>query len=315
MQHKKYTHILNYLERTPLAIDPRKLTAIHEFIEGRVATGGLPVVGFDDEPRAAKPTKSLAKRQGEVAVIPVRGLISQRDGMDWEASAPVIGTETIGASIQGAVNDESVKAIVLEIDSPGGSVYGVAELADLIFAARGTKPIVAAVNSLAASAAYWIAASADEIAVTPSGEVGSIGVYTIHWDQSLLLAAKGVTPTIIQAGKFKTEGNPYQPLSVDALAAVQADIDHFYEMFISAVARGRRTSVSKVRLGFGQGRTLVAPEAVAAGMADRVETLAQTLARLGVSKTQSSSRKSEEAAGFSLAECEHDYFLTTNPIE
>ncbi|WP_052688250.1 S49 family peptidase [Xanthomonas sp. MUS 060] len=101
----------------------------------------------------------------------------------------------LGAALRQALADDTVSQILIDIDSPGGSVYGVAELADQIQSARSIKPVVAVANSLAASAAYWIGCAAGELYVTPGGEVGSIGVWQAHFDYSQALAADGVTPT------------------------------------------------------------------------------------------------------------------------
>jgi signal peptide peptidase SppA len=159
-------------------------------------------------------------------------------------------------------------------------VYGVEELAAEIYQARGQKPVVAVANSLAASASYWIAASADELVVTPSGEVGSIGVFAMHEDMSGLMEQMGVRVSLISAGKHKTETNPFEPLTDEARAALQEQVDGYYEMFVRAVARGRGVGVADVRGGFGEGRLVGAKEAVRLGMADRVETMEQTIGRL-----------------------------------
>jgi len=179
--------------------------------------------------------------------------------------------------LQAAAKDQSVTRIVIDVDSPGGAVAGVPELAAEIRAARGAKPITAVANGLAASAAYWLATQADEVVITPSGEVGSIGVFAAHIDMSRALDQAGITPTLISAGKYKTEGNPYQPLSDEARAAIQARVDDFYGMFVKDVAKGRGVSVDAVRFTFGEGRTVGARQAVDLGMADRVATLAEVL--------------------------------------
>ncbi|MCC7371633.1 MAG: S49 family peptidase, partial [Chloroflexi bacterium] len=151
-----------------------------------------------------------------------------------------------------------------------------------------------------ASAAYWIASSADEIVVTPSGEVGSIGVFTAHEDISAALEAEGVTVTLISAGKYKTEGNPFEPLSEEARGAIQARVDDYYSMFVRAVARGRGVKPADVRGGFGQGRVVGADEAVRLGMADRVGTMAQTVERLAGRRGGAGSRAEDERRRFEL---------------
>ena len=159
---------------------------------------------------------------------------------------------------------------------------GVPELADEIYMSRSQKKTVAVANGTAASAAYWLAVSTSEMVVIPSGEVGSIGVFAAHEDVSKALESEGVKISLISAGKFKIDGNPYEPLTDSARADLQSKVDAFYGMFASSVARGRRALVSDVRGGFGQGRMVLAAQAVKEGMADRVATMDDTLARLGI---------------------------------
>ena len=174
--------------------------------------------------------------------------------------------------VRQALADESVSQILIDVDSPGGSVYGVAELAEDILSACSQKPVIAIANSLAASAAYWIGCSAAELYVTPGGEVGSIGVWQAHFDYSQAMAAEGVTPTLISAGKYKVEGNPYAPLDSDAQGFMQSRVDDYYATFTKAVARGRGAPLSQVRDGMGQGRVLGADAALAANMVDGIAT-------------------------------------------
>ena len=216
-------------------------------------------------------------------MLPLTGVIMHRANMFSEFSGGT-STEKFTAAFRQLVADPMIKAIVLDVDSPGGTVAGVEELASEIFKAREQKPIYAVANALAASAAYWIASSATELIVTPSGLVGSIGVYAAHQDISEFAKQAGVKVTLVSAGKYKTEGNEFEPLSDEARAALQARVDEYYGMFVKAVARNRGVSPSDVRGGFGEGRVVGAKQAVALGMADRVATLDETLARLGVSR-------------------------------
>jgi signal peptide peptidase SppA len=169
---------------------------------------------------------------------------------------------------------------VFDVDSPGGTVTGVPELAAEIFAARGKKPIVAVANGMAASAAIWLATAADQVVCIPSGEVGSIGVYCAHQDVSAAMEKAGVSITFIKAGKFKTEGNPYEPANAEYFAYQQKGVDDTYQDFLAAVAKGRGVSVEKVEADFGQGRMLSAKDALAAGLIDRIATLDEVVSEL-----------------------------------
>jgi ClpP class serine protease len=139
---------------------------------------------------------------------------------------------------------------------------------------------VAVANHLMASAAYWIGSAAEEVVVTPSGDVGSVGVFAMHEDWSGALEKEGINISLISAGKYKVEGNPYQPLGEEARAAIQASVDEVYDVFTNAVARNRGVNPAAVRTGFGEGRVVGAQEALKLGMVDRIDTLEGTINRL-----------------------------------
>lgn len=218
------------------------------------------------------------------AVIPVRGVITQHEQADG-LMALLFGAGTsidgLTVAFRNAINDPSVSRIVFDIDSPGGTAWGVTEFAAEIMAARGQKPVIAVANANAGSAAYWIASAADELVVTPSGGVGSIGVYSLHQDLSGAYEQAGVVPTYISAGEYKTEGNDAAPLSDDAREYRQSQVNEVYRQFVADVAKGRRVGVSTVRESFGKGRMVQARAAVQAGMADTIGTLTSVLQRKG----------------------------------
>lgn len=302
-----YYHVINWLLGQPWAIMPEKLALIQKVITER--HNGITLT--DDEIKSRILADGFTERHeqdlnaldvdakarpragshGTVAVINLFGVISHRisesQAMSGDGGTSIEKTQ---ARLKKAVADPAVKSIVLNIDSPGGSVSGVKELADDIMEARNEKHIVAVANSLAASAAYWIASAADELVVTPSGSVGSIGVYTMHENYSKWLENEGVDVTLISAGKYKVEANPFQALSEEARAAIQQDVDEYYDMFIGAVAKGRGVTGSVVKSQYGQGRVLTANAAKKNGMVDRVATLEQVLANLGV-KTSADQQK------------------------
>jgi signal peptide peptidase SppA len=203
--------------------------------------------------------------RGSIDIVPIQGLLTPR-GSWWGTSI-----DSVRANLRAAVASES-RAVVLDVDSPGGEVYQIEELAAEIRQARGTKPIIASVNSLAASAAYWLASQADELVVTPSGEVGSIGVYGVHEDLSRALDMAGVTISLIAAGEGKLYANPFERLSDPARAELQGAVDRYYGAFLTDIARGRRAPIPRVR-DVWQARMFGAAEAVALGLADRVGSI------------------------------------------
>jgi signal peptide peptidase SppA len=267
---------------TPWALRIDTLEALTALLERAHVEGKLSEheIQAATSAKADKPAYGAAGAKENVAVIPVWGVISHRAHMVQDICGPGgTSTEILDHAIRSAAADPAIRSIVLDIDSPGGSVFGVAEVATTIMEARASKPIAAVANSLAASAAYWIGTAAHELFVTPSGEVGSIGVYAAHTDFSKAEEAAGRKTTLISAGKFKTEGNPLGPLSDDAKAYMQERVDGYYTQFVRAVAKQRGVSVDAVRSGYGQGRTLGADDALSAGMVDGVATLSEVISK------------------------------------
>jgi capsid assembly protease len=183
-------------------------------------------------------------------------------------------------NFRAAMADDSVSGILIDIDSPGGSVSGVQELSDEIYKARSQKPIVAIANSLAASAAYWIGSSASECYITPGGEVGSIGVFAVHRNLAKAFDQAGIKPTLISAGRYKMESSPFAPLTVAARKHLQSEVDTRYGAFTRAVARNRGVDVAAVCNGMGQGRVLGAQSALAESMVDGIGAVNQVLGKL-----------------------------------
>lgn len=238
----------------------------------------------ENEVQAARTQTHSTGKSGSVAVIPIYGMIMHR-GRSMDLSGPgCTTTESLAQQLRTAVNDPNVKAIVLDVDSPGGDVDGVDELATEIFNARKQKKITAVSNCLCASAAYYLASQATEVVVSPSSLTGSIGVYTMHEDDSKYLEDLGIKLTLIKFGENKAEGNNIEPLSDSALAHLQEMVDTFGNSFEKAVARGRKITQDVVHGKFGQGRVFDAKQAVRLGMADRVGTLDEVLQGLGVSR-------------------------------
>lgn len=227
-----------------------------------------------EERQTARSGARQRARGGGVAVIPVLDAISNRSH-SFGSSA-----EEIGAALDAAVASNDVASILLDIDSPGGTVEGVPELADKVFAARDVKPIVAIANGMMASAAYWIGAAASEVVITPSSSVGSIGVYTIHVDITKWLEQEGEKVTTMSFGKYKTELAPWVEISEEAEAFLQQRVDEIGVWFVKDVARFRGDTPANVRSGYGEGRVLSAKAAKAENLVDRIATFDETLDRM-----------------------------------
>ncbi|TAM96307.1 MAG: S49 family peptidase [Rhizobiaceae bacterium] len=278
----KYAHILLAVTEERWAIEPTKMQAILDFLADQAS--GVKYSAEEIEARLTqKAEREVSRQDGQIAILPLRGVIANRMSLMDDFSGGT-SSEGFGKAFQAAMRDDGVKAIVLDVDSPGGAVSGTDELSSMIYQARGQKPIIAQVNARSASAAYWIASAADEMVVTPTGSVGSIGVIGLHEDVSGAMDKLGVKKTIISAGKYKAEGNPYEPLGDDTRARIQSKIDAAYDMFVRAVARNRGVNMSAVRDGFGEGDMVDAEPAVSMGMADRIGTMEDTLNRFGASQ-------------------------------
>ena len=278
--------LLSEFLTTPWALMPERLQAMSGILT-RWSAGEPPSdetlfqINTDRVLRDTRKQMTAASTGTGIAVLPLYGVVTQRGNMVDDISGPgSTSTQQFTSVLRQMLTDDTVGQILIDIDSPGGSVYGVSELASEIVKARAQKPVIAVANSLAASAAYWIGCSASEFYVTPGGEVGSIGVWQAHFDYSKALEEEGVKPTLISAGKFKVEGNPYVPLDEQAQAFMQSRVDDYYNAFVEAVAVGRGVSISDVRDGMGEGRVLGADAALAMNMVDGISTFDEVLAKM-----------------------------------
>ena len=256
------------------AVDPATLSAIRA-----------------ERMEAARPSSipSTGKSGGNIAVIPVQGVISHRSSI-FSYFFGGASIEDLTQQIRQAIADPSVSAIVMDVDSPGGDVDGVDELASEIYQARKQKPITAVSNCLMASAAYYLASQANEIIASPSSLTGSIGVYTTHMDYSGALNEAGIKVSMIKFGDNKGEGNPYEALTDPAREHLQDMVNTFGDQFEKAVGRGRGLKQDDVHKKFGQGRVFDAKKAVKLGMVDRVGTLDDALAKHGAARGSSMRR-------------------------
>lgn len=319
-----YLRMAAYIRETPWALDPRVLAALQGLCEAGprlkradVArqVGGKqtarPDVHFYSEAGAlvgavgrGQPMARTTTGQAAgslVAVLVIEGIISHRaiEADEFWGSGGT-SVERLRLRFRGLMADPAVKAVVLDVDSPGGSVYGVPELADEIRAARGRKPLEAVSNSLMASAAYYLGSGADRVWSTPSGETGSIGVYAAHVDVSKFLERLGVKTTLVSYGENKVMGNPFEAISDEARADLQKRVNEYGMGFDRAVARSRNVTTDQVRKQMGQGLVFGAREAAVNGLTDGTATLDEVIGRLtrqrGAMEAPAASQRAPERA-------------------
>ena len=221
---------------------------------------------------------------GGVAVVPLDGFLCQKPNALTKCGSVTAAEDSVRVN-EALAGDNTVSAVVWDVDSPGGSVFGMPEAADRLLSLRGRKKVYAVSDPVMASAAYWLARCADKVFASPSSLTGSIGVYVVHDDCSKANDLAGVKPTYISAGKYKTDGNGDEPLSDTARASIQASVDGIYASFVATAAKARGATPAKVRAGFGEGDALPAGRAVGEGLADEVASLADVLAFLKATPT------------------------------
>lgn len=298
-----YPMVRRYVRESAWAILPSKLAEIMEALAIRAHGGAI----SPDEIRAqmsAAADRHAAEPRSTVAVLPMVGTIAHRADLMAESSGGT-SVQTMTRQFRALVSDPSISAIVLDVDSPGGNVAGIDEFASEIYQSRGSVPIVAVANTLMASAAYWLGSAADEIVATPSASVGSIGVIAAHEDDSGWYEQQGVKMTLISAGKYKAENNPFEPITEEGQAAIQKRVDESYATFTRSVARHRGVPVDAVRNGFAEGRVVGADEAVALGMVDRIATIDQVVSDLVAQSEPAPSGAQANARRVAVTYAEH----------
>lgn len=272
-------HVAARLFGAPLLIHRPKLDVILAVLGPRVGLTDLAApAGY------TPPERSPSHANAKVAVIPIHGTLVRRT-IGLEAASGLTSYASIGEQIDAALANPDVAAILLDVDSPGGESGGVFDLADRIRAAAQIKPVWAVANDMAFSAAYALASAATKVFVSRTGGVGSIGVIAMHVDQSVKDAQDGVRYTAVFAGDRKNDLNPHEPISNEAHAFLQAEVNRVYGLFVETVARHRGIEPGAVRdteagLFFGQA-------AVAIGLADAIGTFDDALAQLAASLSSS----------------------------
>lgn len=264
------------IQDRPWALLPAKLEEISAFIDRRLAGEKIPWAELANGKSGNKADEAYQVADG-VAVIPILGTLDKRMNLMMRFSGGT-STELLARDIKQALIDPRVEAILLDIDSPGGAVDGTKDLADVVYAARQEKPVVAFANGLMASAAYWIGSAAETIVAGDTAIVGSIGVAMMHYDYSGQDEKLGIKRTAITAGKFKRIAGDERPLSAEGQAYLQNVADTLYGIFLDGVARNRGLDAETVHEKMGDGRLFIGKKAKRAGLVDALGNFNDALA-------------------------------------
>ena len=268
----KYSHLSSLVFNKPLMVTQDYAETIAVVLSDRL---NLDVEGLQIK-SDAKEQRAVATSKG-VAVIPIVGSMSHR-ATGIEAMSGMTSYTTLQKQFEAAFNDPKVGSILMDIDSPGGSVAGAFDFRDYLMSKKGTKPVYALARDAMCSAAYLIGSTADKVYATQTARVGSIGVVAMHTDASGKMEKEGLKPTFISAGKFKTAGNPYEKLEGEKLKYLQDSVDESYDMFINAVADAR--GIDKKVIRDTEARVYGGKKAVEIGLADGIRTYESVLAEM-----------------------------------
>lgn len=282
-------HIAERLFNEPLMVDAGKLASILCGLGGRIVDGGIELAGIDPLHHAAfangRPSDVMGKigdplrhmtsdrriytQVGPVAVIPVEGTLVHKGKWIGQSSGQT-SYEGLQAQIERAREDDSVRAVVLEVDSAGGQVAGAFETARMMQQLSAAKPTLAILTDFALSAGYLLASQARRIVMPDTGSAGSIGVATLHADMSQKLEKEGIRVTLIHSGAYKVEGNPVTPLADEVRARLQARVDATRDLFAAAVEQGRGNRLNRAAALATEAQIYQGEDAVRAGLVDGI---------------------------------------------
>lgn len=265
---------------SPWAIMPEKLGEIQAIYATHLRGEKIDIKGI--EAQLNKPLENKQKPYqvvDGVALIELNGVIAKRMNMFTRISGGV-STQIAIKDFRQAFADPEVNSIILVFDSPGGTVDGTEDLANVVYDARqqDTKPIVTFVDGLMASAAYWIGAAADRIYIgNGTAQIGSIGVVATHVDYSQWESKVGIKTTEIYAGKYKRIDSEYAPLSKEGKQYIQDQVDYYYSIFANTMARYRPEKLQIPEddgvIPWADGKVFIGNQAIEIGLVDGVSTL------------------------------------------
>lgn len=259
---------MSLIQEKPLAILESKLDEINAFLSARLKEN-ITAVYTDDKDNNNDKFKIIKTGSGNnIAVISVYGILSRRMNMITQFSGGT-SIELLSKNIVKAI--KSTDGIILDIDSPGGEVGGVMEAAGLIrkTSIEYNKPIIAYISDMGASGAYWLAAASDQIYISATASVGSIGVVTTHYDYSERNKQIGIIKTDVYSGKYKRIAGENKPLSKEGYEYLQEITDDIYTVFVKDIAKNRNISIDDA-LKMADGRIYIGQKAIDIGLAEKI---------------------------------------------
>jgi len=247
----------------------------------RQIESGLPhmieqlVVRIEAARGKAEEPPAIMTTEGDSAIIQVQGIIVKRESL-WTKYGFATSTLAVERAMNAAVADKDVRSIVLNVDSPGGTVDGMHRLVQAVGKTNKQKPVIGQVDGLAASAGYWPLSQASAIYAGPGDEVGSIGVRLMLYDFSRAFENAGIEAVPIDTGKFKSAGAMGTEITAEQRAYFQSQVDAYFADFLGDVRKGRKLS-EKRAAEVGDGRTFIAKQALELGLIDGIQSIEDTL--------------------------------------
>jgi len=287
----RYPLLAARLYNTPLLIQPEKAAVIENVL--RQYSNGTPPP-IDAAAFESQKTRSYHVTSNGIAVIPVLGTLVHR-GSYLDAISGMTSYQRLSSMLAEAHADADVKAVLLDIDSPGGEAAGLFDLADQIRTIQADMPVWAIANEGAYSAAYAIASAATKLFAPQTSALGSIGVIAMHMDESKRDEKKGLRYTAVHAGAKKADFSSHQPLNDSGRASLQSLVDQNYDVFVSTVAANRGLTVQAVR--DTEAGIFSAAEAQNLGLIDGIATINEVLTMLSADISQSQSLNLSASVG------------------
>ena len=271
------------------AIIPDRFTSAIQHVQGLDLKAHIDAVLDRDAP-GTYDTPPFVMEAGGVAKMHLHGAMTKYGS----SLSSMPGTLQTRRNLRQASADESVRGIMLAMDSPGGNVSGVPDLAGEVRAVSRVKPVHVHAEDSLASAAYWVGSQATRLTASPAAQIGSIGVYAVVEDWSAMYAERGIKTHIIKSGKFKGAGAEGAEVTQEELDEIQRMADSINDLFANAVAKGRSMTMSQVAK-VNDGRVWLAEEAQGLGLIDGVESFDVAMNKLRVEARPARSTKSAKA--------------------